>query len=89
MASYAPEKRAADYVAAAGGVTRVADQKRTHMFLPNGESMMLSKAAIIPPGAVLVVPPKLDKLTILGLTDVIAWVLGNIATSVLAINNVK
>lgn len=89
MACYAPEKRAADYVAAAGGVTRVADQKRTHMLLPNGESMMLSKAAIIPPGAVLVVPPKLDKLTILGLTDVIARVLGNIATSVLAINNVK
>ena len=89
MASYAPEKRAADYVAAAGGVTRVADQKRTYMLLPNGESMMLSKAAIIPPGAVLVVPPKLDKLTILGLTDVIARVLGNIATSVLAINNVK
>ena len=89
MASYAPEKRAADYVAAAGGVTRVADQKRTYILLPNGESMPLSRGAIIPPGAVLVVPPKVDKLSILGLTDVIARVLGNIATAVLAINNVN
>ena len=89
MASYAPEKRAADYVAAAGGVTRVADQKRTYILLPNGESMPLRRGAIIPPGAVLVVPPKVDKLSILGLTDVIARVLGNIATSVLAINNVN
>ena len=89
MASYAPEKRAADYVAAAGVVTRVADQKRTYILLPNGESMPLRRGAIIPPGAVLVVPPKVDKLSILGLTDVIARVLGNIATSVLAINNVN
>ena len=89
MASYAPDKRAADYVAAAGGVTRVADQKRTYILLPNGESMPLSRGAIIPPGAVLVVPPKVDKLSILGLTDVIARVLGNIATAVLAINNVN
>ena len=89
MASYAPDKRAADYVAAAGGVTRVADQKRTYILLPNGESMPLRRGAIIPPGAVLVVPPKVDKLSILGLTDVIARVLGNIATSVLAINNVN
>ena len=89
MASYSPEKRAADYVAAAGGVTRVADQKRTYILLPNGESMPLSRGAIIPPGAVLVVPPKVDKLSILGLTDVIARVLGNIATAVLAINNVN
>ena len=89
MASYAPEKRAADYVAAAGVVTRVADQKRTCILLPNGESMPLRRGAIIPPGAVLVVPPKVDKLSILGLTDVIARVLGNIATSVLAINNVN
>ena len=89
MASYAPEKRAADYVAAAGGVTRVADQKRTYILLPNGESIPLRRGAIIPPGAVLVVPPKVDKLSILGLTDVIARVLGHIATSVLAINNVN
>ena len=90
MASYAPDKRAADYVAAAGGVTRVADQKRTYILLPNGESMPLrQRGAIIPPGAVLVVPPKVDKLSILGLTDVIARVLGNIATAVLAINNVN
>ena len=89
MASYAPEKRAADYVAAAGGVTRVADQKRAYILLPNGESMPLGRGLIIPPGAVLVIPPKVDKLSILGLTDVIARVLGNIATSVLAINNVN
>ena len=89
MASYAPDKRAEDYVASAGGVTRMADKKRTYILLPNGESMPLSSEVIIPPGAVLVVPPKVDKLSILGLTDVIARVLGNIATAVLAINNVN
>ena len=89
MASYAPEKRTADNVAAAGGFTGVADKKHTYILLPNGESMPVSEAVIIPPGAVLVVPPKVDKLSILGLTDVIARVLGNIATSVLAVNNVK
>lgn len=89
MASYAPDKRAEDYVASAGGVTRVADKKRTYILLPNGESVPLSSEVIIPPGAVLVVPPKVDKLSILGLTDVIARVLGNIATAVLAINNVN
>lgn len=89
MASYAPEKRTANYVAAAGGFTGVADKKHTYILLPNGESMPISEAVIIPPGAVLVVPPKVDKLSILGLTDVIARVLGNIATSVLAVNNVK
>jgi hypothetical protein len=36
-----------------------------------------------------VVPPKTDKLSILGLTDIISRVMGNIATSVLAINNVN
>lgn len=51
--------------------------------------MPLGRGLIIPPGAVLVIPPKVDKLSILGLTDVIARVLGNIATSVLAINNVN
>ena len=51
--------------------------------------MPLSSEVIIPPGAVLVVPSKVDKLSILGLTDVIARVLGNIATAVLAINNVN
>lgn len=65
MASYAPDKRAEDYVASAGGVTRMADKKRTYILLPNGESMPLSSEVIIPPGAVLVVPPKVDKLSIL------------------------
>jgi hypothetical protein len=37
----------------------------------------------------VVVPPKTDKLSILGLTDIISRVMGNIATSVLAINNVN
>jgi len=36
-----------------------------------------------------VIPPKTDRLTVLGLTDIVSRVLGNIATSILAINNVN
>ena len=59
------------------------------MLLPNGESVRVTQDVVIPPGAVVVVPPKTDKLSILGLTDIISRVMGNIATSVLAINNVN
>lgn len=57
--------------------------------LPNGESTAADEESIIPPGAVIVVPPKADRLTVLGLTDIVSRVLGDIATSVLAINNVR
>jgi hypothetical protein len=50
---------------------------------------MAGETSIIPPGSVIVVPPKVDRLSALGLTDVVSRVLGNIATSILAINNVR
>ena len=67
----------------------MADLKRAYILLPNGESTPADEDSIIPPGAVIVVPPKTDRLTVLGLTDLVSRVLGNIATSVLAINNVR
>ena len=88
-ASYSPGKTLGSYLAAAGGTTRVADLKRAYLLLPNGESAPISNDALIPPGAAIVVPPRTDRLTVLGLTDLVSRVLGNIATSVLAINNVK
>ena len=89
MASYSTNKSFADYIAAAGGLNRGADKKSIYVLLPNGESIRASQDVLIPPGAVVVVPPKTDKLSILGLTDIISRVMGNIATSVLAINNVN
>ena len=89
VASYSAGKRLGSYLAAAGGVNRIADIKRTYILLPNGESTSADEESIIPPGAVIVVPPKTDRLTVLGLTDLVSRVLGNIATSVLAINNVR
>ena len=89
VASYSAGKRLGSYLAAAGGVNRIADIKRTYILLPNGESTSADEESIIPPGAVIVVPPKTDRLTVIGLTDLVSRVLGNIATSVLAINNVR
>ncbi|MDA8770818.1 SLBB domain-containing protein [Planktomarina temperata] len=89
VASYLAGKRLGGYLEAAGGATRIADLKRAYILLPNGESTPADEESIIPPGAVIVVPPKTDRLTVLGLTDLVSRVLGNIATSVLAINNVN
>ena len=89
MASYSSTKTFPDYVASAGGLSSGADKKSMYVLLPNGESVKATKDIVIPPGAVLVVPPKTDRLSILGLTDIISRVMGNIATSVLAINNVN
>ena len=89
MASYSTNKTFPDYIAAAGGLNSGADKKSIYILLPNGESVRATQDVVIPPGAVVVVPPKTDKLSILGLTDIISRVMGNIATSVLAINNVN
>ena len=89
VASYSAGKRLSAYLSAAGGANRIADLNRAYILLPNGESAAANSDSIIPPGAVIVVPPKTDRLSILGLTDLVSRVLGNIATSVLAINNVN
>ena len=89
VVSYSSGKRMSDYLSSAGGLNRIADFKRTYILLPNGESITANNESIVPPGAVIVVPPKTDRLTVLGLTDLVSRVLGNIATSVLAINNVR
>ena len=89
IASYLGEKRLSDYLAAAGGITKIADLDSVYILLPNGESTVANNDSIIPPGSVIVVPPEIDRLSVLGLTDLVSRVLGNIATSVLAINNVQ
>ena len=89
VSSYSADKRLSAYLASAGGTNRLADIKRAYILLPNGESTEANEESMIPPGAVIVVPPKTDRLTVLGLTELVSRVLGNIATSVLAINNVR
>jgi protein involved in polysaccharide export with SLBB domain len=89
VASYSQNKNYKDYIYSAGGLTKMADIRKAYLLLPNGESRLIDNNTIIPVGSVVVVPPKIDKLSILGLTDIISRVLGNIATSILAINNVN
>jgi protein involved in polysaccharide export with SLBB domain len=92
-AVYAPYKTTRDYILEAGGTSKIADSKNVYMVLPNGQSEPIgeidSANVIIPPGAVLIVPPKVDKLSPLGLTRVVSDILSSIATSVLAINAVR
>ena len=89
VASYSQNKTYKDYIFSAGGLTKMADIRKAYLLLPNGESRLLDKNTVIPVGSVVVVPPKIDKLSILGLTDIVSRVMGNIATSILAINNVN
>ncbi|MDC0121911.1 SLBB domain-containing protein, partial [Amylibacter sp.] len=89
VASYSPSKTFKGYISSAGGLTKMADIRKAYLLLPNGESRLLDNSTVIPAGSVVVVPPKIDKLSVLGLTDIVSRVLGNIATSILAINNVN
>ena len=89
VASYNKNKTYKDYIFSAGGLTKMADIRKAYLLLPNGESLLINKNTVIPAGSVVVIPPKIDKLSVLGLTDIISRVLGNIATSILAINNVN
>jgi polysaccharide biosynthesis/export protein len=89
VASYNQNKNFKDYIFSAGGLTKMADMGKAYLLLPNGESRLLDNNTIIPVGSVVVIPPKIDKLSILGLTDIVSRVMGNIATSILAINNVN
>ena len=87
---YEPKKSLSSYIADAGGLKRMADQKSIFILLPNGQNLTASSIRTdgthIPAGSVIVVPPKTDKISALGLTDIWSRVLGNIATSILAIN---
>ena len=92
-AVYAPFKTQRDYISEAGGISKIADSKNVYMVLPNGQSEPIGEIdntnVIIPPGSVLIVPPKVDKLSPLGLSRVVSDILSSIATSVLAINAVR
>ena len=89
IASYVNGHRFKDYIKTSGGFSKIADVKQSYLLLPNGESRPINNSSIIPVGSVIIIPPKLDRLSILGLTDIVSRVLGNIATSILAINNVN
>ena len=92
-AVYAPYKTPRNYISEAGGTSKIADSKNVYMVLPNGQSEPIgeidSANVIIPPGAVLIVPPRVDKLSPLGISRVVSDILSNIATSLLAINAVR
>ena len=89
VARYSKNKTYKDYIFSAGGLTKMANIRKAYLLLPNGESRLLDNNTVIPVGSAVVIPPKIDKLSVLGLTDIVSRVLGNIATSILAINNVN
>ena len=88
IATYVQGQSYSDYVQAAGGLTKIADSRKAYLLLPNGQSRQLNKSTIVPVGSTIIVPPKLDRLSILGGTDIISKVLGNITDSILSIQNV-
>jgi protein involved in polysaccharide export with SLBB domain len=88
LATYVPGQNYSNYIKFAGGTTKVADIRKAYMLLPNGESRQLNKTTVIPVGSTIIIPPKLDRLSILGGTDIISKVLNNISNSVLSIKNV-
>jgi protein involved in polysaccharide export with SLBB domain len=88
IATYVNGNNFNDYLEVAGGLTKVADSRKAYLLLPNGESRQLNKSTVIPVGSVIIVPPKLDRLSILGGTDIVSKVLSNISNSFLSIQNV-
>jgi protein involved in polysaccharide export with SLBB domain len=88
IAAYVKGQNFRDYLQTAGGVTKIADIRKSYLLLPNNESRMLNKSTVIPVGSVIIVPPKLDRLSILAGSDIISKVLNNISNSFLAIQNV-
>ena len=90
-AQYREGASPADYVADAGGLTRFADPRRGFIIFPNGKSLPINLRkkggnAEVPPGSIIVVPPKVDRVSALQLTDTITRALGSIASSVLALD---
>jgi protein involved in polysaccharide export with SLBB domain len=90
-ALYREGASAADYVSDAGGLTRFADPRRTFMVLPNGKSIPLNLRrkdgdAQVPPGSVIVVPPKVDRVSAMKFTETISRALGSVASSMLALD---
>ena len=88
LAAYVPGQNYAAYLQSAGGLTKLADVRKAYLLLPNGQSRKLNKTTVIPVGSTIIVPPKLDRLSILGGTDIISKVLNNISNSILQIQNV-
>jgi protein involved in polysaccharide export with SLBB domain len=88
IATYIQGQNYTEYLQSAGGLTKVADIRKAYLLLPNGQSRKLSKTTVIPVGSTIIVPPKLDRLSILGGTDIISKVLNNISNSILSIQNV-
>jgi protein involved in polysaccharide export with SLBB domain len=88
LATYVAGQNYNDYLQFAGGLTKVADIRKAYLLLPNGQSRQLNKNTVIPVGSTIIVPPKLDRLSILGGTDIISKVLNNISNSILSIQNV-
>ncbi len=78
-----------DYIIDSGGFDDLADEKNIFVQLPNGENIPGNSSTPIPPGSIIIVPPNVNKLTPLAFTDIVSRVLGNIATSLLAINAVQ
>ena len=84
-------KSADDYIGAAGGVTRVADDGRTFVIFPNGEAKSISVSSWnftsvhIPPGSTIVVPRDPKPFDLLTFSTSIADILSKLAITAASI----
>jgi protein involved in polysaccharide export with SLBB domain len=87
---YRPGKRALDYLRKAGGPDREADRKRIFILRADGSVVSRQYAnvmkAMIYPGDTIVVPPALDRRSVLQRTADIAGIVGNFALSIAALD---
>ncbi len=86
---FAPDRRAADYVRQAGGITRTADSGRVFVVLPNGTAEPVSMGGwgggggiSPPPGSTIIVPKNIDPLFRLTVVRDITTIIAQLATSV-------
>jgi protein involved in polysaccharide export with SLBB domain len=87
---YEPGKRAQDYMHKAGGPDRQADRRRIFILRADGSVVSRQYANVakapIYPGDTVVVPPVLDRRSVLQRTVDIAQIVGNFALSVAALD---
>jgi hypothetical protein len=87
---YGPGKRALDYLHKAGGPDRQADRRRIFILRADGSVVSRQYANVakapIYPGDTIVVPPVLDRRSVLQRTVDIAQIVGNFALSIAALD---
>ncbi|MCS6987490.1 MAG: capsule biosynthesis GfcC family protein, partial [Sphingomonadaceae bacterium] len=86
---FVKDRKARDYIRAAGGALATADEGRAFLVLPNGTAVPLDsgpwrarRSVSPPPGSAIFVPKDLDPLRRLSIARDVATILGQVALSI-------